>query len=101
MEHPADIRHRAGSIEGFTDFECPCECLHFYDPDIDWLRQTLIDLADELERIRKPPASIPPSFMGLGCDVTGGCEWPVERGTAVRISNEQWDELLDVPRRTS
>jgi len=91
MEHPADIRHRASTIEGFSDYFCESFSPHVHSEDLDWLRQTVTDLADEVERLRRPPASIP------SCALRGTSG---ERGSFV-ISREQWDELLSVPRSTS
>lgn len=52
-----DVRHRAGMIEGWTyvpaywQIEEPVD---IYDPDeVEWLKETVIELVDELERLRK------------------------------------------------
>ena len=59
MEHPADIRHRASTIETFVDDELGCEGDHIYPEDFRWLVETVTELADEVERLGTAPSHPP------------------------------------------
>jgi len=52
MEHTADIRYRASTVGPF-EFDY-CEYDHYDRNEILWLQDTVTDLLDEIERLRRP-----------------------------------------------
>jgi hypothetical protein len=87
VDHPADIRHRASLLDadvgGLADLESGCcECFHADPDELRWAAETIAQLLDELERVRRPPASA----NGAGTAFT-------------KINADTWQKLLEAPRQ--